>query len=261
MKQFARIVVAGFTSLLILAPAAFSADLEKAERLLERKHREAALKELIPLAEAGNVQAQYLAGSVYDHFYWQGKRELAKKAEFWFGQAAASGHLSAKAHLGAVLQYSPTTPEREARGRRLIKEASDAGDPIGQFLQGFVLAHPPNATTEQRRQGFRLLERSAVQSYGPAYAVLIQLHLIRAKTRKESRKARNAYIESMKWMVIQLALKGFHNPHQSKAVPKELRADPKAKALAYARAVAWLRKYRPEKANSLPVKPPWAPPS
>ncbi len=260
-----------FSTRLVLAAAIFAfglhqpspslaGDFEAGKRLFEMNRFEEALPKLLPLANAGNLDAQYMVGDTYAVFWLQGKEGFRSKAECWLEKATRRGHLAAKSRLGSLLEVSPTTDARSARGRRLIQEAAEAGDSFGQYRHGFYLAGDRDATPAVRRQGLAYMEKAAIQGDRRGIGGLSHLHSLMTRNKNwATDSVREHVIETIKWVKLESHLYQMHSRHDWELLPKALRDNSAVHAEAYSRAVAWLLRHRPEMANSLPVKAPWEP--
>ena len=99
----------------------------------------AALRDLKPLAEAGNADAEYALGTMYS----QGRGVLrdARMAAHWYEQAARQGHVEASFSLGFLLFYGvgsdgQATPPDPAAGLPWIEAAATHGNAAAQYFLG-----------------------------------------------------------------------------------------------------------------------------
>ena len=85
-------------------------------------------------AEAGNPEAQFAAGWMYE----AGKEvpKDFKKAAAWYEKAAGNGFAPALASLGYLYQTGSGVPQDSARAADLYKRAAEANDMSGQFNLG-----------------------------------------------------------------------------------------------------------------------------
>lgn len=88
----------------------------------------AAVKEWEGPATRGDADAQFNLGQAYK--WGKGVKQDLKKAEFYFGKAAAQGHIEASDNYGLLLF------DRGERGQALpyVKAAGGRGDPRAQYL-------------------------------------------------------------------------------------------------------------------------------
>lgn len=100
---------------------------------------ETALKELEPAAEAGDAQAQYYLGVLYDH--GEGVLRNYRTAAGWYEKAAAQGHRDAQFNLG-LLHYngaggageSGTIARDQKVAARWLAPAAEQGHPMAAYL-------------------------------------------------------------------------------------------------------------------------------
>lgn len=110
-------------------------------------------------AEAGNTDAQTNLGV----FLLRGKgvAQDISEATAWFETAAAQGSAKAKAHLGLLLSEGPAPDWNQAY--QLMKEASDANDPLAQVVLGRWYLHGHGNRAVDAVQGVVLLAAAAAQ--------------------------------------------------------------------------------------------------
>ena len=78
-----------------------------------------AAKELRPLAERGNEEAQYRIGLMYE--FGKGFSVDKTRAISWIGKAAAQGHMLAEQELGVIYAAG------QRPGRHVVSQGGDAG--------------------------------------------------------------------------------------------------------------------------------------
>src|ERR1051326_3612736 len=109
------------TALLFASQAAYAAAYDDAFAAYQKGDYQTALKLMKPLAEAGNVNAQYNVGAMYnEHLVKQDFVEAAK----WFKLAAAKGNVFAQVDLGVLYEYGKGVSKDYTRSeeRRVGKE-------------------------------------------------------------------------------------------------------------------------------------------
>ncbi len=119
---FAILLCAGFSA---------GADLASAKRAYERKDYATALKQLTPLADKGNADAQYLLGKMY----WMGEGVLkdTDRAVKLFKASGAQGNAEAQFYLGSFYLL----PHRDiAEGVKWLRLAAEQGNQDAQWLLG-----------------------------------------------------------------------------------------------------------------------------
>ena len=77
------------------------------------------------LAEAGNVRAQFMMGTIFEQGLGVDK-DLAAAAR-WYGLAAAGGNASAQYNLGVFYQFGKGVPKDAARAAELLQQAAEQG--------------------------------------------------------------------------------------------------------------------------------------
>src|SRR5215471_193224 len=119
--------------LTILLCASFSAgqDLASAKGALEQKDYATALKELTPLAEQGNAEAQARLGEMY----WRGRGVLKDTDQGlkWFKLAAAQGNADAEFFLGS---YYLLPHLNIMEGVKWLRLSAEQGNQDAQWLLG-----------------------------------------------------------------------------------------------------------------------------
>lgn len=117
----------------ILLCASFSAgaDLESAKRAYQEKDYAKAFKELMPLADQGNADAQFIVGKMY----WAGQGVLkdSDQAITWFKLSAAQGNADAQFFLGSWYLL----PHRDIlEGVKWLRLSAEQGNQDAQWLLG-----------------------------------------------------------------------------------------------------------------------------
>lgn len=125
-----RFSLCAFTMLLC---ASFSpaADLASAKRAYEERNYATALKELMPLAENGDSEAQLLLARMY--LAGQGIAKDSDQATKWFKASAAQGNADAQFFLGSMYLL----PHRDiAEGMKWLLLSAEQGNQDAQYLLG-----------------------------------------------------------------------------------------------------------------------------
>ncbi len=111
----------------------YGANLEAGRRAYEHKDYANAMRELAPLAQAGQVDAQVLLGKMY--MLGQGVPKDADVALKWFRAAAEQGNAQGQFFLGAMyLLPSKDVPQ----GLRWLRLSAEQGMPDAQLLLGMA---------------------------------------------------------------------------------------------------------------------------
>jgi len=159
----AIIIVVALTS---LSPAPAFAGLAEAKAAYDAKDYKTAFKEYLPLAEAGNAEAQNRLGRMY--LYGQGRISNLDKAVYWYTKAASQGFVYSIATLGYLVDtgdggmFSPSTE----KGSCLYRAASIRGNRVAQWNLYHNLSNSIFTITEAHEW----LKRSFKQGYPPALA-------------------------------------------------------------------------------------------
>lgn len=121
--------------LLLLCAASSADDMGNGRIFFDRGRWDRALPLLLPLAEAGRREAQFLVAVMLDEGGHGVRRDRAE-ALGWYHKAAEAGHISARYSL--YLHYSlETRPGRDTAGEaehwaRAVVELGPAADPHGR---------------------------------------------------------------------------------------------------------------------------------
>jgi TPR repeat protein len=102
-----------------------AADLYVGRTALERGDYTTAIRELRPLAQAGDAEAQFLLGRVYESA-GEGVEDL-EEAAVWFSRAAGLGHLGAQFQLGRLLEEGRGQPRDLDQALDWYRRAAQSG--------------------------------------------------------------------------------------------------------------------------------------
>jgi len=118
-------------TVLLYAGFCFGADLKSAKRAYEQKNYGTALKELMPLAEQGNAEAQVLLGNMY--LTGRGVLTDPDRAVKLFNASAEQGNADAQFFLGSIYLLPHTDiPE----GLKWLRLSAEQGNQDAQLLLG-----------------------------------------------------------------------------------------------------------------------------
>ena len=128
-------------SLLLVAAVPFGtarAGLDEGLAALQRRDYAVAVKELRPLAERGNAEAQYRIGLMYEF----GRGYPVDKAQgiAWFQKSAAQGHTAAQQELGVIYTTGDGVAKDDAKAVEWFRKAAAAGNPTAQYNLGLMIA-------------------------------------------------------------------------------------------------------------------------
>ena len=119
--------------LVISSPALHGADLKAGRNAYERKDYANAIKELVPLAQAGTVEAEVLLGKMY--MLGQGVPKDADLALKWFRAAADQENAEAEFFLGAMYLL----PRKDIpQGLKWLRLSAEQGTAEAQLLVGMA---------------------------------------------------------------------------------------------------------------------------
>lgn len=99
ITRIALIIAMFFSAFIQLA----NADNEKGEAAYQKGDYELALSEFTEAAEAGDINAQYNLGVMYEHGH--GVKQSDQKASEWYQMAADSGHPDALIALELLYEF------------------------------------------------------------------------------------------------------------------------------------------------------------
>lgn len=95
-------------------------------------------KELKPLAEKGNAQAQNTLGRMYS--LGQGGARDARGAAEWFLKAAEQGHSEAQGMLGYLYLVGDGAPQNNGKAYEWTLKAAEQGDVMAQYNLAVMLS-------------------------------------------------------------------------------------------------------------------------
>lgn len=105
---------------------------------LRRGDYAAALKELRPLAERGDPEAQYRIGLMYE--FGKGYPQDKALGIAWFRKAAARGSASAQQELGVIYTTGDGVPQDDAQAVSWFQRAAAQGEATAQYNLGLMYA-------------------------------------------------------------------------------------------------------------------------
>jgi TPR repeat protein len=152
--------------------AAAVADLEAAETLYREGDFQAAYELWKPLAEAGNPEAQFRIGRLYDRgeLFLQDEDEGLR----WFQLAAEQGHALGLSNSAAkLLQAGADLCDPQVQD--LTRAAAEAGASIAQFNMGISLGELAGCGQVDTSARFYWLQKSAAQGFKNAILKMISL--------------------------------------------------------------------------------------
>jgi TPR repeat protein len=132
----ARAVLAlAMASSLVLAANASAGFAEGASAYNARRY-DLALKEILPLAKAGNADAQHLLGLMY--YMGRGVKRDYKAALEWHRKAALQGKADAQYVVGAMYYTGNAVPQDQRTAVQWFRRAAEQGHPDAQQALGLM---------------------------------------------------------------------------------------------------------------------------
>jgi len=122
--------------LFISSVAARTAELEAAKLAYEQRDYAVALKQLIPLAQQGNGEAQALLASMY--LRGQGVPRDIGQARNWYESAAAKGNPEGQLQLGAMYLTGAGGAKDTVQGLKLLKLVAEQGKSDAYLILGLA---------------------------------------------------------------------------------------------------------------------------
>ena len=114
--------------ILVLALAAPAwADLKSGRAAFDDGDYAAAQRDLAPLAESGDAEAQYLTGLMFMH--GAGELQDFEQAAAWFGKAAAQDHGYAQYSLGVLYEAGLGVKHSQGEAMLWFRRAANQGVP------------------------------------------------------------------------------------------------------------------------------------
>lgn len=114
-------------------------DFAEGVRAYEQQDYEAALREFRPLAEHGNVGAQWRLGVMYGD--GRGVDKDYRQAEEWFRMAAERGHMGSQRALGSLYMsgiHDEIIPRDLRRSAQWFRRAAEQDDASAQYVLGLM---------------------------------------------------------------------------------------------------------------------------
>jgi len=160
MKIVARLRPALLALALVVMAGLAHAGLEEGLNALRRSDYARAAKELRPVAEAGNAEAQYRIGRMYE--FGAGYPKDVAQGVAWYRKAAAQGHAEAMEQLGEVYATGDGIPKDDAQAAAWFRKAAEAGNAAAQYNIGLYYAKGAGVKKDIA-QAIAWLRKSAAQ--------------------------------------------------------------------------------------------------
>jgi TPR repeat protein len=113
-----------------------SADLAAGVAAYNERNYALALKEVVPLAGAGDADAQHLLGLMY--YMGQGVQRDYDEAFVWQYKAAMQGQAAAEYMVGAMLYTGNAVPQDRTLAVAWFRKAAEQGQPDAQYTLGLM---------------------------------------------------------------------------------------------------------------------------
>lgn len=158
----------GILLLLGILPVA-AEPLAEAFQAIERRDYPTAHALLLPLAKAGNAEAQFQLGQLYH--YGRGVPEDDVAALGWFERAARQGSAKAQYELGNMYAFGfgvvPDDPNADRKAAKWYFEAARQGHPDAQYGLG-ILFLTGKGVRPSHEEALKWMRRAAAQGHRDA---------------------------------------------------------------------------------------------
>lgn len=204
-----RIVFATLLAVLLAMPV--HAGLKEGLAAYDRADYAAAQKELSPLAQKGDAQAQYKLGRMYS--LGQGVSPDARTAAEWFLKSAEQGVAEAQGMLGYMYLVGEGAPQSNGKAYDWISKAAAQGDAMAQYnlavmLGGKGAKEDPVAAARWMRkaaeQGHRYAQGKLADFYSAGKGVAKDLVLAYAIYGLSAQSGNSAALESQRALAAKL---------------------------------------------------------
>ena len=124
------------TTLFLVFSQLVAQDFDKGLKAHDSGDYDTAVREWEPLAEQGNVDAQYNLGLMHDK--GQGLMQNSAEALKWYRLAAEKAHGDARLNLGAMYRNGQGVPEDFVKAAKWYRLAAEQGNAIAQDNLGIL---------------------------------------------------------------------------------------------------------------------------
>ena len=132
---------------------------------LKRNDYATAAKELRPLADRGDAEAQYRVGLMYE--FGKGFPKDATQAVSWLRKAANQGHAAAQVELGVIYMSGEGVAKDDAQAVSWFRKAAELGSATAQYDLGMMYAKGAGVKVDNT-QAVEWLRKSADQGFALA---------------------------------------------------------------------------------------------
>lgn len=150
------------------APAAQADDFDAAIAAFDAEDYKTAFELFKPLAEAGNDDAQYYVGAMYQ--YGGGVSQSDEQAFYWFEQSAENGDDEAQYGLGLMYADGEGVKQSDKKARHWFERSAAQGHDGAQYELGEALR------TKSPKKALPWLLKAAAQNNSDAYVSLGHMH-------------------------------------------------------------------------------------
>ena len=149
----------------MLCCGAAVADLNEGLDALRKNDFATAVKELRPLAERGDAEAQYRIGLMYE--FGRGYPQDKAQGIAWFKKSAAQNHTAAQQELGVIYTTGDGVPKDDAQAVAWFQKAATLGNPTAQFNLGLMIAKGAGVKNDNA-QAIEWWRKAAAQGFAGA---------------------------------------------------------------------------------------------
>ena len=128
--------ITAITLATLLSSGALAGPMEDAGKAYQRGDYATAMKLIRPLAEQGNVSAEYNLGTMY--YNGEGTRRDYAEAMKWYRMAAERGDVESARRVGFMNANGQGVDKNEAEAVKWYRMAADKGDPESQNNLGVI---------------------------------------------------------------------------------------------------------------------------
>jgi len=148
-----------------LAGGLAHAGLDDGLNALRRNDFATAARELRPLADRGNAEAQYRIGLMVE--FGKGYPQDKPQGIAWFTKAASQGHTGAQQELGVIYATGDGVAKNDAQAAAWFAKAAELGDATAQYNLGLLYAKGAGVAKDDAR-AIAWFGKSAAQGFALA---------------------------------------------------------------------------------------------
>jgi len=153
----------------------------------DKENYSARLNEFLPLAESGNVDAQFFVALTYYTSKYDGDLQ---RAEYWLERAAQQGHVKAQLYLGDL--YRTVGPlQNHFKANVWLKKAAEQGNSGAEYLLGTMFYHG-YGVEKNYSSAITWFEKAAIQGEIRAQGILGNIYF-------QGQGVPQNYLQSIYW--------------------------------------------------------------